>query len=143
MYKTYTPTKSNKPEMNWVFIDASGQILGKVATHIAKVLMGKTKPQFTTHINVGDKVVVTNAADIRVTGKKMTDKVYNWYTGYPGGLKSLTLEKMLDKDATMVIRSAVSGMLPKNKLRDVRMANLYVYSGAEHPHQSQQNAQAI
>lgn len=140
MNKTYTPTKNNKPTMNWHFVDASDQILGKLATNVAKVLMGKNKAQYSTHINVGDKVVITNAALIKVTGKKATDKVYNWYTGFPGGLKSLTFEKMMEKDPTRAIRIAVSGMLPKNKLRDVRLANLYVYKDTNHPHTSQENA---
>ncbi len=142
MNKTFTITNQNKPVTNWHFIDASGQVLGKLSTEVVKLLMGKHKPEFSLHINVGDKVVVTNVSKIVVTGKKATDKVYNWYTGYPGGLKSLTFEKMMLKDSREVIRSAVSGMLPKNKLRAVRMANLYVYKDGEHPHTSQANAQA-
>ncbi|MBW6442073.1 50S ribosomal protein L13 [Patescibacteria group bacterium] len=124
-------------EDKWHLIDANGQILGDIATKVSIILIGKNKPEFTPNQNWGDKVVVINAEKIKVTGKKMTDKKYIHYTGYPGGLRSESLESLLTRRPTEVLRKAVSGMLPKNKLRKTRMANLYIYTGEEHPHQAQ------
>ena len=110
-------------EDKWHLIDANGQILGEVATKISNILIGKNKPEFTPNQNWGDKVVVVNAEKIKVTGKKMVDKKYIHYTGYPGGLRSENLESLLSRRPTEVLRKAVSGMLPKNKLRKIRITN--------------------
>lgn len=134
--KSYMPSKADITR-NWHFIDAEGQILGKLATKAANILMGKTKAIFTPNTDTGDKVVVTNAAKIAVTGNKLTDKRYYWHTGYPKGIRSKTLGEKLEGDPKKVIEAAVRGMLPKNRLRAKRMINLYVYSGAEHPHTAQ------
>ena len=124
-------------EDKWHLIDANDQILGDVATKISNILIGKNKPEFTPNQNWGDKVVVINAEKIKVTGKKMVDKKYIHYTGYPGGLRSENLESLLSRRPTEVLRKAVSGMLPKNKLRKTRLASLHIYTGEEHPHQAQ------
>ena len=137
MNRKTTAVKLETLEQGWHFVDAKDQILGRLATEIAKVLMGKNKAIFTNTANVGDKVVVTNAEKIVVTGKKLTDKKYMWYTGFPGGLRSQSLAEKLEKNPTQVVQAAVKGMLPKNRLQKIRMANLYIYAGAEHPHQAQ------
>jgi len=137
--KTYIP-KSGDIERNWRIVDADGKVLGRLATEIADVLRGKNKPTFTPHLDTGDFVVVVNASKIKLTGNKMSDKVYYNYSGYPGGMKSITADKLLDKDPGKLIEVAVEGMLPKNKLRKVFMSKLRVYSGAEHPHAAQQPA---
>lgn len=138
MKKTYTPTAKNIVQ-NWHLIDADGKVLGKLATDIAKKLTGKEKAIFTPNINVGDKVVVINSEKIRVSGTKVLNKVYHRHTGFPGGVKSETLKELMTKKPTEAIRRAVSGMLPNNKLRKVRMTNLYIYKGDSHPHQGQVN----
>lgn len=137
MQKTYAPNP-NKIEKDWHFIDAQGQVLGRLATDIASKLMGKNKAVFAPNEDMGDKVVVTNAAKIAVTGNKMKNKVYYHHTGYPSGLRSETMEKLMARKPEEVLRKAVLGMLPKNKLRKVRMANLYIYKDSEHPHQAQE-----
>jgi large subunit ribosomal protein L13 len=124
-------------QREWYLVDATGKTLGRLASEIAKILMGKHKPTYTPHVDNGDFVVVVNAEKIHVTGKKLEKKVYYWHTGYPGGLKSATLKELLQKKPTEVIRLAVRGMLPKNKLRDRRMKRLKVYAGPEHPHKAQ------
>lgn len=123
---------------NWHFFDAEGKTLGRLAAEVAKILMGKHKALFARNFNVGDKVVITNADKFAVTGKKMTDKKYIWYTGFPHGLRERTLTEQLEKNPTLVLRKAISGMLPNNKLRRVRMRNLFVYVGTEHPHKAQE-----
>lgn len=120
----------------WQKFDATDQILGRFATKIASALAGKTRADYTAHADMGDKIVVTNAAKIKVTGKKETDKIYYRHTGYPGGIKSETYKEKMAKDPTDVIRVAVEGMLPKNKLRKVRMSNLYIYKDETHPHEA-------
>lgn len=121
----------------WYVIDASEATLGRVATQVATLLTGKGKPQFTSHIDTGDFVVVINAADLKVTGNKMEKKVYYRHSHFPGGLKETPLRKQIDKDPTEVILHAVRGMLPVNKLRDGRLARLKIYTGAEHKHEAQ------
>lgn len=121
----------------WHVFDAKGNVLGHFAADIAKKLIGKEKPTFTPHVNVGDKVVVLNASEIEVTGNKGLKKKYFWHTGYPGGIRSLTFDQMMAKDPTKVIRLAVKRMLPQNKLLKERMKNLYIYEGSEHPHDAQ------
>jgi large subunit ribosomal protein L13 len=121
----------------WYVVDAEGQTLGRLATRIADVLRGKTKPQYTPHIDTGDFVVVVNAEKIGVTGKKLDQKRYYRHSGYPGGLRSRTLREQLDRRPTEVLRVAVKGMLPKNKLASAQLTKLKIYAGPEHPHAAQ------
>ncbi|EKD56906.1 MAG: 50S ribosomal protein L13 [uncultured bacterium] len=120
---------------NWHFIDLEGQILGRVATKIALLLMGKQKTDYLPNLDNGDFVVAINAAKIKVTGKKLTDKSYYSHSGYPGGLREITLEQLLKKDPRRVIENAVKNMLPKNKLQDRRMVRLKVFPGTEHKYE--------
>jgi large subunit ribosomal protein L13 len=135
--KSYYP-KADELTTEWVLVDADDQYLGRVATKIASVLLGKHKPSFTPGVEIGDNVIVINAANIRVTGNKLEDKVYYHHTGYPGGIKSVTLRQQLVKHPDRVIRAAVWGMLPHNKVGRRLIKNLRVYAGAEHPHEAQQ-----
>ena len=129
--------QSAKSPKAWHLIDGADQVLGRLATEVARILSGKHKPEYTPFLDTGDYVVVLNAAKIRVTGKKMTDKHYYRYSGYQSGLKDITLEKQLIKDPTEVIRSAVRGMLPKGPLGRAMLKKLRVYPGSEHAHQGQ------
>src|ERR1044071_6445946 len=133
---TYFP-RAGEVQKKWFVVDANGQVLGRLATFLANILTGKAKPEYTASQDVGDFVVVVNAEKIVVTGKKQSDKVYQRHTGYPGGFKSITLSDLQKKAPEKVILEAVSGMLPKNKLRQVYLKKLKVYSGDEHPHQAQ------
>ena len=139
--KTYVakPNQSGKAEsqQDWFVVDAEGQTLGRLATQIAGILRGKGKPEFTPHVDTGDYVVVVNAEKIAVTGKKLTDKIYYRHTGYPGGLRSRTLNEMLERRPDEVIRKAVKGMLPNNRLAKQQLLKLKVYAGPEHPHEAQ------
>jgi large subunit ribosomal protein L13 len=135
--KTYIP-KSEEIERNWRLVDADGKVLGRIATEIADILRGKNKPVFTPHLDTGDFVVVVNAEKIKLTGNKMADKVYYHHTGFPGGIKGITAEKLLEKEPRKLISEAVKGMLPKNKLRKQFMGKLKVYAGSKHPHEAQQ-----
>jgi large subunit ribosomal protein L13 len=121
----------------WYVVDAKNKILGRFATRIARILMGKNKPQYTPHVDCGDFVVVLNADKFRVTGKKMDDKIYYSHSMYPGGLKAISLKLMLEKQPRKIIYKAVSGMLPKNRLRDRRLTRLKIYLSSEHPHVAQ------
>jgi large subunit ribosomal protein L13 len=134
--KTYT-AKPGEIERRWYVVDAEGQNLGRLATRIADQLRGKNKPQFTPHVDTGDFVVVVNAEKIAVTGKKLDEKVYYRHSGYPGGLKQRTLREQLDRRPTEVLRLAVKGMLPKNKLAARQLTKLKIYAGPEHPHTAQ------
>ena len=134
--KTYI-AKPSTTERNWLLIDACDQRLGRLATRIADALRGKDKPQYTPNIDTGDFVVVVNAAKIAVTGNKMEDKIYYRHTGYPGGLKQRTLKEMMEKKPEEVIRLAVKGMMPKNRLARAQLKKLKIYAGAEHPHKAQ------
>ena len=134
--RTYS-AKPTDVTRKWYLVDASESTLGRVATHVATLLTGKGKPQFTSHIDCGDYVVVINAANLVTTGDKLNQKVYYRHSHYPGGLKEITLREQMDKDPTAVITHAVRGMLPVNKLRDGRLERLKVYSGAEHNHEAQ------
>lgn len=134
--KTYSQ-KSSEINREWWVIDASTLPLGKLAVVIADKLMGKSKVTYTPHIDNGDYVVVTNAKNIVVTGDKMTKKMYYRHSGYPGGLKELKLHEVLEKDPARVIREAVKGMLPKNKLAADRLSRLRVFEGEEHAHTAQ------
>lgn len=139
MRKTFAPNPK-KIDKKWHFIDAGDKILGKLASDIAVLLMGKNKAVYSPNEELGDKVVVTNVEKIAITGNKLTNKVYQRYTGYPGGLRTETLKSLKERRPTEVLRKAVKGMLPKNKLLKERMSNLYIYKGSEHPHRGQQNA---
>jgi large subunit ribosomal protein L13 len=129
--------KKEEVQREWYVVDATGKTLGRLASEIAKILIGKHKPTYTPHVDNGDFVVVINADKIHVTGKKLDKKVYYKHTGYMGHLKETTLREMLQKKPEEVIRLAVRGMLPKNKLRDRRMKRLKVYAAPEHPHSAQ------
>lgn len=133
-----TAIKSKEIIRKWHFINAQDETLGHLATRISKILLAKDKPQYSPNINLGDKVVVTNVEKIKVTGKKLTDKLYRWHTRYPTGLKSETLQTRLEKKPERVLYDAISGMLPKNKLRKDRLKNLFLYKGDKHPHEAQQ-----
>ncbi|MEG1751225.1 MAG: 50S ribosomal protein L13 [Raoultibacter sp.] len=135
--KTYY-AKPSEVERAWVLIDAEDQVLGRVATKAAHILKGKHKPTYTPHIDTGDFVVIINADKIRVTGNKLTAKEYFRHSGFPGGLKSETLEEAMAKHPERVIEHAIKGMLPKNTLGRAMGKKLKVYAGAEHPHMAQQ-----
>lgn len=126
-----------KFQRNWVVIDAKGQTLGRLASQIAKILMGKHKPEYTPHVDTGDYVVVINAKEITVTGKKSSQKKYFHYSGYPGGIRERTFAEMLEKHPTKPIEEAVKNMLPKTVLGRRMLKKLKVYAGAEHPHHVQ------
>lgn len=135
--KTYA-LKQSEVDQKWILIDANGQTLGRLATQLARLLTGKDKPSYSPHVVGGDVVVVINAAKIKVSGNKMTDKMYYRHSGYPGGLKQASLAELLQKSPSQVIEHAVAGMLPKNKLQAIMLKNLKVYAGTEHPHAPQQ-----
>ncbi len=134
--KTYSP-KAKDIEREWWVIDAKDKTLGRMATQIAKLLMGKHKPMYAPHIDTGDYVVVINAAKVKVTGEKAEQKIYYRHSGYPGGLKSQRFEELFGKDPSRVIELAVKGMLPHNRLGRAMFKKLKVYPGNEHPHQAQ------
>ena len=134
--KTYVATPDSR-ERNWLVVDATGKTLGRLATQIADALRGKRKPEFTPHIDVGDFVIVVNAELVSVTGKKRQEKRYYRHSGYPGGLRSRTLEEMLDRRPEEVIRLAVKGMLPRTRLGRAQLRKLKVYAGPDHPHAAQ------
>ena len=129
--------KRSDIEEKWHLINAEGKTLGRLAVSISNILTGKSKPVYSPNADLGDFVVVINAEKVRVTGKKSTQKVYNHHTGYPGGLKSKTFDKMLEDSPEIIIEKAVKGMLPKNKLSNLIIKKLKIYSGSEHPHKSQ------
>jgi len=134
-------TYSAKPETvkrEWLVVDAADQTLGRLATEIARRLRGKHKPEYTPHVDTGDYVVVVNAEKIRVTGNKTQDKMYYRHTGYPGGLKSISFDKLIDHKPEQVIELAVKGMLPRNPLGRAMLRKMKVYAGSEHPHTAQQ-----
>ena len=137
--KTYN-TKASEIEHQWHVIDASDKILGKLATEAAKLLMGKHKPTFSRHLDTGDFVVIINAEKVRFTGKKAEQKLYHSHSGYPGGLKTINLERLMQTHPTRVIEHAVKGMLPHNRLGAKMLKKLKVYAGEEHPHLAQTGA---
>ena len=134
--KTYVP-KQGEIVKEWHVIDAEGQVLGRLAAEVARLLRGKHKPMYTPYLDCGDNVVVVNAAKIRVTGNKATDKMYYRCSGYPGGLRELNYERMMDKHPTRALELAVKGMLPHNRLGRKLATNFRVYAGSDHPHQAQ------
>ena len=135
-YKTVSLNKATV-DKKWVVIDATDLALGRLASRVALVLRGKNKPGYTPHVDCGDNVIVINAEKVALSGKKMTDRVYTRYTGYPGGQRFSTPAEILAKRPTELIRRAVKGMLPKTRLGDKVLGNLYIYAGPEHPHQAQ------
>jgi large subunit ribosomal protein L13 len=136
-YKTVS-ANARTVDKQWVVIDAENQVLGRVSSAIASMLRGKHKTNFTPHVDCGDNVIVINAEKVRLTGKKMTEKEYIRYTGYPGGQRFSSPAELLRKHPDRVIEYAVHGMLPKNKLGNAIKGNLYIYVGSEHPHAAQQ-----
>ena len=136
-YKTVSASKETVNK-GWVIIDAENEVLGRLASEVAFILRGKNKTNFTPHADAGDNVIVINAEKVKLTGKKLTDKEYVRHTGYPGGQRFATPKLLFTKKPTEVIRMAVSGMLPKNKLGDALRKNVFIYAGAEHPHAAQQ-----
>ena len=138
--KTYVATPANR-QRDWYVVDAQGETLGRLATQIADALRGKRKPEYTPHCDTGDFVIVVNAEKIAVTGKKREEKRYYRHSGYPGGLRSRTLNEMLDRRPEEVIRLAVKGMLPRNRLARAQLRKLKVYAGPDHPHEAQKPKQ--
>jgi large subunit ribosomal protein L13 len=130
--------KPHEVERRWYVVDAEGETLGRLATRIADVLRGKNKPTFTPHVDTGDFVVVVNADKVHVTGKKLEQKRYYRHSGYPGGLRSRTLAEQLERQPTEVVRRAVKGMLPRNRLGRAQIGKLKIYAGPQHPHEAQQ-----
>ena len=136
MQKTWN-AKTGEVPREWYVVDAEGKTLGRLATRIADTLRGKDKPQYTPHTDTGDFVVVVNAEKIAVTGNKMDEKMYYRHSGYPGGLKERTLREQLERRPTDVLRKAVKGMLPRNRLARQQLLKLKIYAGPEHPHEAQ------
>jgi len=134
--KTYV-TKEDDVQRKWFVVDAEGQTLGRLATEVARVLRGKHKPEYSPSIDVGDYVIVVNSGKIRVTGRKLDQKMYYHHTGYPGGIRSIALRDLLKKHPTRAVEFAVRGMMPKNRLGRRMLRKLKVYAGAEHPHTAQ------
>jgi large subunit ribosomal protein L13 len=134
--RTYVATPATR-QRDWLLFDADGVVLGRLATQVADALRGKRKPEYTPHCDTGDFVVIVNAAKVRVTGNKLADKRYYRHTGYPGGLRSRTLAEMLERRPEEVIRKAVKGMLPRNRLGRQQLRKLKVYPGPDHPHEAQ------
>ena len=135
--KTFS-AKPGSVDQEWFLVDATDKTLGRLSAEIAHRLRGKHKPEYTPHVDTGDYIVVVNAEKVRVTGKKTTDKIYYSHSGYPGGLKQISFEKLIDKAPERVLQSAVKGMLPRNPLGRAMFKKLKVYAGSEHPHTAQQ-----
>ena len=135
-YKTISANKATA-DKQWVIVDADAQILGRLASEVAKMIRGKNKPNYTPHVDCGDNVIIINADKVRMTGKKWDDRVYLRYTGYPGGQRATTPRQLKEKSSTLLVERAVRGMLPKNRLGRALFNNLKVYPGVEHPHTAQ------
>ena len=135
--KTFS-AKTHEVKRDWFVVDADNKVLGRLASEIARRLRGKHKPEFTPHVDTGDYIVVVNVEKLRVTGNKAEDKKYYRHTGYPGGIKETTLKQMLQRNPDRVLRAAVWGMVPHNKLGRALMKKLKIYAGDEHPHEAQQ-----
>lgn len=136
--KTTISAKPESVERDWYVVDATDKTLGRLATEVARRLRGKHKPIYTPHVDTGDYIVVINAEKVKVTGRKKTDKVYYHHTGFPGGIRGITFEKLIIKKPQQVIELAVKGMLPRNSLGRTMMRKLKIYAGSEHPHAAQQ-----
>ena len=139
-FATYNLTPQTR-QRHWYMVDAEGEVLGRLASRIASILRGKEKPEFTPHVDSGDFVVVVNAERIKTTGRKMDNKIYYRHTGYPGGLKGMSLRNLLQHKPERALYYAVWGMMPKNRLSRAQMKKLKIYSGPQHPHQAQQPQQ--
>lgn len=135
-YKTISANKATV-QKEWVVVDATDQVLGRMCSKVAKLLRGKYKPAFTPHVDCGDNVIIINADKVKMTGNKWTDKVYLRYTGYPGGQREMTPQRLQAKGSDRLFNKVLKGMLPKNRLGDKLLGNVYIYDGAEHPHQAQ------
>lgn len=140
--KTYA-VKANEVEREWFVVDAEGKTLGRLASQIAMILKGKHKPIYSPHLDVGDYVIVVNAEKVRVTGRKLEQKFYYRHSGYPAGLKSISLKDQLSRYPTRVLEAAVRGMLPKNRLGRRMIKKLKIYAGPQHPHQAQQPKELV
>ncbi|MFI3317637.1 MAG: 50S ribosomal protein L13 [Rikenellaceae bacterium] len=136
-YKTISLNEATVSKQ-WVLIDATDEVLGRLASQVAKILRGKNKPGYTPHVDCGDNVIIINADKVKLTGKKMNEKIYVRHTGYPGGQRFATPADYLAKRPTFVLEKAIKGMLPKTRLGDAMLRNLRVYAGAEHPHAAQE-----
>src|SRR5438067_13628367 len=130
--------KQGEVKQGWHLIDANDQVVGRLAVRIANILRGKHRPQYTPHVDTGEFVIVINAEKVRFTGRKMQTKTYEWYTGYPGGLKSVSAREWLEKHPDRILRLAVQRMVPRNRLGRKQMTKLKIYAGPQHPHQAQQ-----
>jgi len=135
-YKTISANKATA-QKEWVVVDATDQVLGRLASKVAKLLRGKYKPSFTSHVDCGDNVIILNADKVKLTGNKWNDRVYVSHTGYPGGQRFMSPATMMAKDPTRLYRKVMKGMLPKNRLGEAVIGNMYVYVGSEHPHEAQ------
>ena len=135
-YKTISVNKATA-QKEWVVVDATDQVLGRLGTKVAKLLRGKYKPSFTPHVDCGDNVIIINAEKAKLTGSKWNDRIYLRHTGYPGGQRETTPARLLAKNPEDLYRKVVKGMLPKNRLGDAILSNMHVYVGSEHPHQAQ------
>ena len=140
-YKTIASNKATV-EKNWVIVDASQKALGRLASEVAKIIRGKNKPSFSAHVDCGDNVIVINCDKVLLSGKKWTDKKYVRHTGFPGGQRIQTPLEVKEKSSTILVETAVRGMLPKNRLGRQVFKNLYVYEGSEHPHEAQKPVEA-
>lgn len=139
-YKTISANKATV-QKEWVLVDATDLVLGRMGSEVAKILRGKYKPSFTPHVDCGDNVIIINADKVKLTGTKWTDRIYLRHTGYPGGQREMTPEQLMKKSPEKLIKKVVKGMLPKNRLGDQLLGNLYVFAGAEHNMQAQQPKQ--
>ncbi|MBO4372810.1 MAG: 50S ribosomal protein L13 [Bacteroidales bacterium] len=135
-YKTVSVNKDTATK-EWVVVDATDQVLGRLCSKVAKLARGKYKPNFTPHVDCGDNVIIINADKVKMTGNKWTDRVYLSYTGYPGGQREMTPQRLQAKGSERLFNKVLKGMLPKNKLGAQILGNIYIYDGAEHPHQAQ------
>ncbi len=135
--KTFS-AKPHEVKRDWFVVDATNKTLGRLATEVARRLRGKHKPEYTPHVDTGDYIVVVNAEKVKVTGRKETDKIYYHHTGFPGGIKSINFEKLVDKHPERILEKAIKGMLPKGPLGRDMYRKLHVYAGGEHKHQAQQ-----
>ncbi len=134
---TFFAKKAEYTRKEWQLVDAKGEVLGRLASRISRILTGKNRPDYTSHVETGDGVIVVNAKEIRVTGNKAEDKTYKFYSGYPGGLKERNFERVMQEDPTYALKHAVKGMLPKNRLGRRMLTRLLIYAGPTHPHQAQ------
>jgi len=136
--KTFS-IKASEIQKNWILIDAEGVVLGRLAAEVSKILRGKTKPEYTPHMDCGDNVVIINAEKVHLTGKKLADKKFYWHTGHPGGIKERTVGQLMESNKPeVVVQNAVRRMITRNPLGRQQFSNLYVYTGSEHPHAAQQ-----